>query len=71
MKQGQFNLEEERRKLVLARFSTLNPESKIMLGSGEGISVKDIINHIERQDEFGKKVVDVQINMLKILAGGA
>jgi hypothetical protein len=62
-------IEEEQKKLVLARFSTLNPESKISLGDGKEITVREIINHIEADDAFGKKAVQVQIKMLKILAG--
>ncbi|MBI2135441.1 hypothetical protein HYU06_00025 [Candidatus Woesearchaeota archaeon] len=69
MKKDQL-IEDEKKKLVLARFNTLNPESKIMLGNGEEISVKELITHIKEGDDFGKKVIDIQIKMLKVLAGG-
>jgi len=61
----------EQKKLVLARFKTLNPEAKIMLGGDKEVSVKELISHIENGDEFGKKVVKVQIKMLQVLARGA
>ena len=64
------NLEEDQRTLVLERFKTLNPESKIMLGSEGELTVKDLINHIQQRDDFGKKVVKVQMNMLKVLSSG-
>ena len=60
---------EEQKKLVLARLKTLNPQSKIMLGTEKKISVKELINSVELSDEFGKKIVKAQMNMLKILAG--
>jgi hypothetical protein len=68
-KEKSANIEEEQKKLVLARFRTLNPESKISLGNGKEISVREIIQHIEEGDSFGKRAVQVQIKMLKILAG--
>ena len=60
---------EEQKKLVLARLKTLNPQSKIMLGTKKRISVKELINSVELGDELGKKIVKTQMDMLKILAG--
>ena len=65
------DVEEERKKLVLARFKTLNPESKILLGGDQEVSVKELIGHVEKGDDFGKKIVQVQIQMLKVLSSGA
>ncbi len=61
------NIYEEQKKLVLARLKTINPESKIMLGTKKNISIKELINHVERGDDFGKKVIQAQMNMLKVL----
>lgn len=65
---GENKLYEERKKLVLARFKTLDTNSKILLGGENRLSVKDLIDHIEKGDELGKKAVEVQIKMLQILA---
>lgn len=62
------NIYEEQKRLVLARFKTLNPNSKIMLGGENQISVKEIIEHIEDGSELGKRCVNIQIKMLQILA---
>jgi len=71
MSSKQFNLEEEQKRLVLERFKTLRPESKILLGSYGEITVNELIKHIEnKNDPFGKKIIQVQIKMLKILASG-
>lgn len=70
MKTEEFDVEEEQKKLVLERFKTLNPESKILLGGSKEISVKELMEHIEKGDEFGKKVVQVQIKMLQVLSSG-
>lgn len=58
---------EEQKKLVLARLKTINPESKIMLGTKRNISLKELISHVELGDDFGRKVVQAQMNMLKVL----
>lgn len=58
---------EEQKKLVLARFNAISPESKIMLGGDKELTVKDLISHVERDDDFGRKIVQTQIRMLKVL----
>ena len=60
---------EEQKKLVLARLKTINPASKIMLGSNKKVSINKLIHHVETGDDFGKKIILAQMNMLKILAG--
>ena len=70
MKTEKFDLEGEQKNLVLERFKTLNPESKISLGGGEEVTVKEMMEHVVKGDDFGKKVVKVQMNMLRILTGG-
>lgn len=61
------NIYEEQKKLVLARLKTINPGSKIMLGTKRNISIKELINHVEQGDDFGKKIIQAQMNMLKVL----
>ena len=65
-----FNLEEEQKRLVLTRFKTLDPDSKITLGGSEEITVRELIKRVEDGDDFGKRVVKVQMRMLQVLAGG-
>lgn len=65
-----FNLEEEQKRLVLTRFKTLDPDSKLTLGGSEEITVRELIKRVEDGDDFGKRVVKVQMRMLQVLAGG-
>jgi hypothetical protein len=60
----------EQKKLVLARFRTLNPEGKIMLGGEKEVTVREMIGHIEQGDEFGKKIIQAQMKMLQVLVRG-
>ena len=62
-----FNIKKE---LVLERFKTLNPESKISIGGHKEVTVRELIQHVESEDEFGKNIVKVQIKMLQVLAQG-
>ncbi len=57
----------EQKKLVLARLKTINPESKIMLGTKRNVSIKELIEHVQLGDDFGKKIIRAQMNMLKVL----
>jgi len=54
------------KELVLARFNAISPELKIMFGNEE-LTVQNLISHVEKGDEFGKKIVQTQIRMLKVL----
>ena len=69
MSEDNFDLEQEQKQLVLERLKTLNPDSKISLGGGEEFSVKDLIKHVEEGDEFGKRIIQAQILMIKVLSG--
>ena len=71
MKSENFDLEEERKKLVLARLKTLKSESKVMLGGGKEVTVHELMKHVEEGDEFGKNIIKAQMKMLQILANGA
>lgn len=63
------NIYEEQKKLVLARLNTINPEVKIMLGTKNRVSVKELIDHVEKGNDFGRKVIKAQMTMLRVLAG--
>ena len=67
MSEEKSNLYEEQKKLVLARLNSLNPEAKVMSGKGKLISVRDIINLVERDDPDGKNIIKAQIKMLQVL----
>lgn len=62
---------EEMRNIVIARLSTLNPDSKILLlGVNHPISVRDMIKEVKNDSELGRKIIEVQHSYLKMLANG-
>ncbi len=62
-------LHEKQKNLVLARLKTLNPETKIMLGTKKKISVQELISHVKDGDDFGKKIIRAQMHLLKVQMG--
>ncbi len=60
----------EEKQLVLERLKTMDPHARILLGGDKEYNVGDLIEHVEKGDEFGKKIVHVQMRMIKILASG-
>lgn len=60
-------MNEDERLLVLARLKTLKPEGKVRMGDGREISVGDMITAVEKNDDFGKKIVKAQMSMLRVL----
>ncbi|MEK6882904.1 MAG: hypothetical protein AABY22_24990 [Nanoarchaeota archaeon] len=61
------NIWKKQKELVLARFETINPNSKIVLGDKE-FTARDLIRHIKKEDELGKNIVNVQIRMIQTLS---
>ena len=61
---------QEEKQLVLERLKTMDPYARIMLGGDKEYKVNDLIEHVENGDDFGKKIVHVQMRMIKILASG-
>ena len=63
---------EEIKNIIIARLGTLNPNSKILLmGESEPISVRDMVNAVREDSEFGRKIVQVQFSYIRMLTSGA
>ena len=62
---------EDIKAVVLARLATLNKEAKILLMGLPGpITVRELIDEVEKDSPLGRKVVEVQFSFLKMLASG-
>jgi len=60
----------EIQKLVIERVRTLPAGRKISIGSEGDFSKEELIGHIKRGDNIGKKMVDVQLSFLQSLKTG-
>lgn len=57
-------------ELVIARLKTLPSDKKLSIGSEGDFTRDELIEHIEKKDELGKKIVEVQMEYLRLLKKG-
>ena len=64
-------IEEGIKEIVIERLQTLNEDSKILLmGFNKPLSVKDMLDEVNRDTPLGKKIVEVQFKYIQMLAMG-
>lgn len=62
--------DEDIRKLVLARLRMLSSGRKISIGSDGEFSKEELINRVEKNDDIGKKITQIQLEYLQSLKNG-
>lgn len=63
-------INEEIKKLVIARLEVLPPDKKISIGSFGEFSRDEIIERVEKGDNIGKKMVQIELEFLRSLKEG-
>lgn len=58
-------IDEEKRELIIHRLSVLSPNTIISLGSEGSFTRDELIESVEKGDEVGKKIVEIQMEWLK------
>lgn len=62
--------DEEIRKIVLARLSTISSETMKSIGD-EGVFTRDeLIEHVKTGDKIGKTIQDIEMEWLRALKSG-
>ncbi len=61
-------LAEEIKKLVVARIQTMPPTMKLSIGSSGSFSKDELIKHVEKEDDIGKKIVEMHLKYLRSVA---
>lgn len=59
---------EEIKKLVIARIQTMPSTMKLSIGGSGSFSRDDLIAHVEKNDEVGKKIIEMHLNYLRTVA---
>lgn len=59
--------DEDTAKLVIARLESMPDNIEINLGNLGTLQKADLISHVKRGDELGKKIIDMQMDYLKSL----
>ncbi len=58
-------IEEELKEIVIARLNTISPDKKISIGSVGDFRKDDLIEHVKKNDDIGKKIVEVELSFLR------
>ena len=63
-------INKEIRELVIARLEVLPKDKKISIGSEGSFSKDELIEHINKEDKIGKKIVEIEMEFLMSLKEG-
>jgi len=70
-KDVQNGIDEEIKKLVVARIEAqISPNLKLSIGSNESLDKNEMIEHVMKNDEVGKQIIQVHLNFIKSQASG-
>lgn len=58
------------KELVLARLEVLPPDANVSIGSFGELSRDDMIAHVKKGDEVGKKISEIEMEYLTMLKNG-
>lgn len=58
-------LEEEIKKLVVARLAILSAETSLSIGSEGSFNRDELIEHVKSGDDIGKKIQEIQMEGLR------
>ena len=64
------NKNAEIRELVMARLSTFPSDKKICIGKYEELTREDMIKHVSKEDEIGKKIIEIELAYIRALKQG-
>lgn len=61
---------EKIKQLVKERLLVLPPDALISIGSYGSFTKKELISHVEKDDDIGKKITEIEMDYLKSLKQG-
>lgn len=64
-------MEDEIKKLVIARLQTFPEDMSVSVGEQGEYSKDQLIEHVQKGDEVGKTIMDIEMNFLRRLKEGA
>jgi len=64
-------ISEDLKELVITRLELLSPEKKFSTGSnGKEFTKDELIEHVRKEDEVGRKIIEIEITFLRALKDG-
>lgn len=61
------NISEDITNLVIARLETIPSNVEISIGGEGSFSVRELIDRVKKQDEIGRKMIEMQLVYLRSL----
>lgn len=62
--------QEDIKNLVIARLDVLPSDKKISIGSSGEFSKDELIAHVKKGDEVGKKIIEIEMEFLRAIKEG-
>ena len=62
--------QEQIKELVLARLQIMPPDANISVGSDGEFSRDELIQHVKKNDNIGKKITEIELEYLRLLKEG-
>lgn len=70
-KENRKNLTKEIKELVITRIEATMPSRlKLCMGGEDGLTKKEMIEHINKEDDTGELIVEAHLNFIKAQANG-
>lgn len=62
--------DEDVKQLVIERLGTLPPDKEISIGADGSLNRDELIEHVEKGDRIGKKMMEIEMTFLRSLKEG-
>ena len=63
-------ISEKEKNLVIFRLNKMPPNKKISIGSQGHFNKEELIEHVKKEDEIGKKIIKIQMTFLRAMKSG-
>ncbi len=71
MSKQENSIDKEIKQLVIERLKTIPRDKKLSIGGMGNFTVDELIKRVEKSDNVGQKVIEVQMEFLQSLKTGA
>lgn len=70
MTMEKYDINKEMKELVVARLLAMPEHMKLSIGNSGNFDKYELIDHVNKMDSIGQKIMDVQMHYLQVLKKG-
>ncbi len=63
-------IERELKETVIMRIETLPSNLKLSIGGGKSLTRDELIEHVRKEDDIGKQIIESHLSFMKAIARG-